>query len=144
MVFSRPPVAAPKLAAAGLLLVLTLAAVRVGTAHHSVSAIFDQDAQVTMAAELVGVRWINPHIRLALQPLDDEQYPEIWEFESQPPQWYRRVGVSRKTFEDAIGETVEVFGLKARNGEPFGFLRRLTFPDGTTFEMVPDDAEYVE
>lgn len=127
-----------------LVVALYALAASTGSAHHSVSAIFDADDQVTIDAELIGVRWINPHIRLSLQPVDSEQFPEIWEFESQPPQWYRRVGVSRKTFEDAIGQNVIVFGLRARNGEPFGFLRRLTFEDGTTFEMVPDDSEFVE
>jgi len=93
---------------------------------------------------LTEVRWINPHIRLGMEPVDKDRFPEPWIFESQPPQWYRRVGVSRKTFEDAIGQTVQVVGRPARNGEPFGFLLKLTFEDGTAYEMVTDRPDYVE
>jgi hypothetical protein len=87
---------------------------------------------------LTGVRWINPHIRLSVDPIDKEEFSEPWVFESQPPQWYRRVGVSPAKFENAIGETITVIGWPARNGEPFGFMRRITFADGTAFEMVTE------
>ena len=114
------------------------------SAHHSVSAVFRMDKTIEMTAVLTGVRWINPHIQLTVEPVDEDEFPETWVFESQPPQWYRRVNVSRKTFEDAIGQTVELRGRPARNGEPYGFLMRFTFEDGTTFQMVNDRPEYVE
>lgn len=113
-------------------------------AHHSPTAIFEMNKPVEMTARLTGVRWINPHIRLLVEPVDKKAFPEPWVFESQPPQWYRRVGVSRKAFEDAVGQTVELVGRPARSGEPFGFLLRIVFEDGTTFQMVTDRAEYVE
>jgi len=102
------------------------------------------DAPVEMTAVLTEVRWINPHIRLSMDPVDKETFPAPWVFESQPPQWYRRVGVSRQVFEDAIGQTVQVVGRPARNGEPFGFLLRLTLEDGTSYQMVTDRPDYVE
>jgi len=113
-------------------------------AHHSATAIFDVDHPFDMTATLTGVRWVNPHIRLDFDPVDKQAHPEPWVFESQPPQWYRRVGVSRKVFEDAIGQTVAVTGRPARNGEPFGFLLKITFEDGTSFEMVRDLIENQE
>jgi hypothetical protein len=115
-----------------------------GFAHHSPTAIFIMDQPVEMEAVLTEVRWVNPHIRLGMEPTDKEQFPQAWVFESQPPQWYRRVGVSRRTFEAAIGQTVQVVGRPARSGEPFGFLLRLTFEDGTAYQMVTDRPEYVE
>lgn len=127
-------------ALAGLLFLLSVPS----AAHHSPTAIFIMDQPVEMTATLTDVRWVNPHIRLSLEPVDKEQFPEAWVFESQPPQWYRRVGVSRKVFEDAIGQTVQVVGRPARNGAPFGFLLRLTFEDGTAYQMVTDRPEYVE
>ena len=113
-------------------------------AHHSPTAIFIMDGPVEMTAVLTGVRWINPHIRIEVDPVDTEKFPEPWVFESQPPQWYRRVNVSRKTFEDAIGQTVQVVGRPARSGEPFGFLLRITFEDGTALQVVTDNPDYVE
>ncbi len=79
-----------------------------------------------------------------MSPVEGSEFSEDWVFESQPPQWYRRVGVSRRVFEDAIGETITVVGRPARNGDPFGFLMRLTFADGTAYQMVGDRAEYFE
>lgn len=102
------------------------------------------DAPVSMTAVLTGVRWVNPHIRLSIDPVDKERFPEPWVLESQPPQWYRRVGVSRKAFEDAIGQTVNIVARPARSGEPFGFLLKMTFEDGTAFEVVVDRPDYVE
>jgi hypothetical protein len=125
-------------------LVATLLLVASGSAHHSPTAIFIMDQPVEMEAVLTAVRWVNPHIRLSMEPTDKAKFPESWVFESQPPQWYRRVGVSRKAFEEAIGQTVQVVGRPARNGEPFGFLLRLTFEDGTAYQMVTDRPEYVE
>jgi hypothetical protein len=107
-------------------------------AHHSPTAVFIMDAPVSFTATLTAVHWINPHIRLDLDPHDKVAHPKPWVFESQPPQWYRQVNVSRKVFEDAIGQTVEVSARPARNGEPFGFLLSIKFKDGTSFEMVRD------
>ena len=113
-------------------------------AHHSATAIFDFSAPVEMTGTLTEVRWINPHIRISVDPDDKETFSESWVFESQPPQWYRRVGVSRAVFERTIGEEVTVTGFKARDGAAFGFIRRITFPDGTSFQMVGDRGEGVE
>lgn len=113
-------------------------------AHHSPTAIFIMNEPVSMNATLTDVRWVNPHIRITVDPLDKNEFSEPWVFESQPPQWYRRVGVSRKTFEDAIGQTVAIEGRPARSGQPFGFLLRLTFEDGTAYQMVTDRPDYVE
>lgn len=115
-----------------------------GSAHHSPSAIFIMNERVEIEAVLTGVRWVNPHIRLNMEPTDKEKFPEAWVFESQPPQWYRRVGVGRSTFEEAIGTTIHVVGSPARNGDPFGFLMRFTFEDGTAYQMVNDRPEYLE
>ena len=129
---------------AALLAVLATPAARPAFAHHSPTAIFIMDDPVEMTAVLTGVRWINPHIRLSVDPVDKQAFPEPWVFESQPPQWYRRVGLSRKAFEDAIGQTVQISGRPARSGEPFGFLLKLTLEDGTTYEIVTDRPDYVE
>jgi hypothetical protein len=114
------------------------------SAHHSASAVFDFDAPVEITGTLIDVRWVNPHIRITVDPDDKESFSEAWDFESQPPQWYRRVNVSRAVFENAIGQTVTIAAVKARDGSPYGFIRRMTFPDGTTFQMVGDRGENVE
>ncbi|MGD8341484.1 MAG: DUF6152 family protein [Gammaproteobacteria bacterium] len=114
------------------------------SAHHSASAVFDFEAPVEITGTLTEVRWINPHIQITVDPDDKESFSESWGFESQPPQWYRRVNVSRRVFEDAIGKQVTVLGFKARNGTAYGFVRRMTFPDGTVFLMVGDRGENVE
>jgi len=101
-------------------------------------------AMVEIKGTLTDVRWVNPHIRLSFRPVEGSEATDEWVFESQPPQWFRRVGVSRTVFENALGETFQVAGRPARSGEPFGFLMRLTFQDGTAYQMVPDRGENFE
>ena len=82
------------------------------------------------------------HIRFFIEPKGGGA--ELWEFESQPPQWYRRVGVSRKLFEEAIGQTVAVTGRPARSGIQFGFLLSMEFEDGRVLQVVRDIVENQE
>jgi hypothetical protein len=108
------------------------------SAHHSASAIFDLSKTATFEGKLTSVRWINPHIRILVDVAGEQREAEAWVFESQPPQWFRRVGVPVSTFENAIGQSVTIVAYTARNGEPFGFLTEIKFEDGTSFVMVDD------
>ena len=111
-------------------------------AHHSATALYDLTAPpVKITGTLKQVRWINPHIRIVIEPDDSSQFPEAWQFESQPPQWYRRVGVSRAKFQNAVGKPVTVIGGRARDGRAFGIMLKMIFPDGSVFEMVLDSIE---
>jgi hypothetical protein len=105
-------------------------------AHHSPSAIFDMQKRVAVSGTLTKINWINPHIVLIMEAKGDGGKIDHWTFESNPPSWYRSVGLARVDFAKAIGQTVTVEALPARDGSLFGYMRKITLPDKTTLELV--------
>ena len=108
-------------------------------AHHSPSAIFDMTKQISVTGTLTKVDWINPHIVILMDAKGEGGKVENWKFESNPPSWYRRVGVTRADFAKAIGQTITVGGVRARNGTLFGYLLMIKMPDGTQLDLVVGD-----
>jgi hypothetical protein len=107
-------------------------------AHHSQSAIFDMSKKVQVTGVLKKVDWLNPHIRLYMEGKDSSGKTEAWVFESNPPAWFRRVNINKATFTKVLGQTVTAEGVKARDGSAYGYMSKFTFPDKTSFEVVPD------
>jgi len=104
-------------------------------AHHSPSAIFDMSKRLTMAGTLTKIDWINPHIVVYIDG-KAEGKTESWVFESNPPAWFRRVGVGRADFAKSIGQEVKVEGVAAKNGSLYGYLQKITFADGNSLELA--------
>ena len=105
-------------------------------AHHSPSAVFDMSKEFTLSGTLTKVDWINPHIVVYLDAKKDDGSIENWKFESNPPSWFRRVALARDDFAKAIGQTVTVQGVRAKAGGLYGYLLKITFPDGNSLELV--------
>lgn len=105
-------------------------------AHHSPSAVFDMSKEFTLSGTLTKVDWINPHIVVYLDAKKDDGSVENWKFESNPPSWFRRVSLGRDDFAKAIGQTVTVQGVRAKAGGLYGYLLKITFPDGNSLELV--------
>ncbi|MBF8300749.1 MAG: hypothetical protein HW394_1119 [Acidobacteria bacterium] len=116
--------------------VLALFAVASLSAHHSPSAIFDMGKRIAVTGTLTKIDWINPHIVVSMDARSDGGKIDRWTFESNPPSWYRSVGLARADFAKALGQTVTVEGLPARDGTLFGYMRKITLPDGTSLELV--------
>lgn len=116
--------------------VLALFAIASLSAHHSPSAIFDMGKRITVTGTLTKIDWINPHIVVVMDARSDSGKIDRWTFESNPPSWYRSVGLARADFAKAVGNTVTVEGLPARDGTLFGYMRKITLPDGTSLELV--------
>ena len=102
-------------------------------AHHSPSAVFDMTKRFTVSGTLTKVEWINPHIVVTV-----DAKGENWRLESNPPSWFRRVGVNRSDFAKAIGQTVTVEAVRAKDGTLYGYMQKLTLADGTSWELVPE------
>jgi len=105
-------------------------------AHHSPSAIFDMAKRVTVTATLTKVDWVNPHIIMIMDAKGDGGKIEHWTFESNPPSWYRSVGLTRADFAKAIGQTVVVEGVRAKDGALYGYMQKIKMPDGTSHELI--------
>ena len=108
------------------------------SAHHSPSAVFDMEKKFTVAGTLTQVDWINPHIVVFLDAKKDDGSAETWKFESNPPSWFRRVGIARNDLAKAIGQNVTVEGARAKNGSLYGYLLKITFVDGNSLELLFD------
>ena len=116
--------------------IVTLVAVASLSAHHSPSAIFDMEKRIAVMGTLTRIDWINPHIVIALEARGAGGKVDRWTFESNPPSWYRSVGIARVDFAKAVGQTVTVEGVRARDGTLFGYMRKIKLPDGTSLELI--------
>ena len=105
------------------------------SAHHSPSAIFDMAKPIVVKGTLTKVEWVNPHINVLVDTHGTDGAIETWKVESQPPSWFRHVGLSRADFAKAIGQTVTIAGVPARDGSHYAYLQKLTFSDGNSFEV---------
>ena len=106
------------------------------SAHHSPSAEFDMAKRVTVSGTLTKVDWVNPHIVVFLDAKGNDGSVENWRMESNPPAWFRRVGVSRNDLAKGIGQNVTVEGNRAKDGALYMYMLKITFADGTSLELV--------
>jgi Family of unknown function (DUF6152) len=119
-----------------LMLFTVLFAAESLSAHHSPSAVFDMEKRFTVAGTLTQVDWINPHIVVFMDAKKDDGSVETWKFESNPPSWFRRVGIARNDIAKALGQTVKVEGARAKDGSLYGYLQKVTFSEGNSLELV--------
>jgi len=105
-------------------------------AHHSPSAEFDMSKRLTIAGTLTKVDWINPHIVVTVDAKGEGGKIANWRFESNPPSWFRRVGVSRSDMAKGIGQNVTVEAVRSKDGSLYGYMQKLTLADGTSWELI--------
>jgi len=105
-------------------------------AHHSPSAVFDMEKRFTLAGTLTQVDWINPHIVVFMDAKKEDGGTETWKLESNPPSWFRRVGIARNDLAKAIGQNVTIEGNRAKDGSRYGYLLKITFMDGNSLELL--------
>jgi hypothetical protein len=115
-------------------LVLFLAATSLW-AHHSFSAVYDVSKTLTLTGTLTKIDWRNPHAEATIETKDDRGHVEAWVIETMPPSWLRTRNVSKSDFEKAIGQTVTVEVVQAKDGSLSGLLQQITFPDGKSLRL---------
>jgi hypothetical protein len=122
-------------AVAALLCVLPL------LAHHSFTAEFDGSKTVTLHGVLSKVDWINPHIFVYLDVKDETGKTTTWALQSLPPLFFRGSGLTKDVLLSNKQE-VTVTANPAKDGSPaYGFMTKLSYPDGHVFSMSPQDAD---
>ncbi|MBI4886714.1 MAG: hypothetical protein HY824_06455 [Acidobacteria bacterium] len=104
-------------------------------AHHSTSAIFENDKTITVTGTLTKVDWINPHIAIYLE-VGGGAAVETWKIQGNPPAWWRTVGVGRADFARGLAQKVVIDALPAQDGSKYGYLRRIRFANGETLESL--------
>jgi hypothetical protein len=103
------------------------------SAHHSLTANFDNQRRITLTGELIAVDWRNPHVELVISVDDGEP----WRLEGASPGYFRGNEISRAVFEERIGQIVTVEGHPPRQGAGRAALLRVEFRDGVSVEVVP-------
>ena len=97
-------------------------------AHHSVSAEFDVNRQITYTGVITRVEWSNPHIYFYVDVKDDSRKVTNWAFEGAGPNTLARMGWLRDTLK--VGDRVTVIAFPARDGAYVASAREVTLPNG--------------
>jgi Family of unknown function (DUF6152) len=105
-------------------------------AHHSFGAEYDADKPVTVTGVVTKIEWTNPHSHLFVDVKDDQGNVANWKFEGYPPVVLYRTGW-RKDLTMKVGDTVMVFGWRARDGTNWAHSREITLPDGKKLFFGP-------
>src|SRR5262245_49840204 len=91
--------------------------------------------KVTLKGSVTKVDWVNPHIVVYMDAKNDDGSITNWKFESNPPRWFTKVGVTRADFAAAIDKNVSVIVVAAIDGSKYGYLQRITFPNGNEISL---------
>jgi hypothetical protein len=99
------------------------------SAHHGRAATYDPDHDVTVKGTVTEWAWRNPHVVLYVDAKDDKGNVQNWAFEGQ--------NVSMLTHNDGLnrnslkfGQPVTVVASPARNGKPFGVIKKVILANG--------------
>ncbi len=127
------------LVAAGLNLSLMPGLIGAAAAHHS-GAAYDNEHPKTMTGTVKTVNWTNPHITFVIEAdAKDGQPPQSWVFEVSSPGVLTRSGWTKRSLQP--GDHAVFLYAPLRDGNPGGFLLKVTFQDGRelSFSLAPPD-----
>ena len=102
-------------------------------AHHSFSAEFDQNKQVTLEGKVVMMEWVNPHSWLHIDVTQPDGTVQRWKIEGGSPSVLLRKGWNRDSLPPGL--KVKVVGFQAKDGSLRASSRDLTFPDGRRMDL---------
>jgi hypothetical protein len=118
-------------AAAGLLALSLLALP--ATAHHSILGQFDVSKTLTLRGTIARVDWINPHPYIHLDTRAANGTVTTWRLSSAPIAMLRKAGLTKERLAGTPGEMVTIIANPALNGQPMGWVTRITYADGHFF-----------
>ncbi|HXP87882.1 MAG TPA: DUF6152 family protein [Bryobacteraceae bacterium] len=98
-------------------------------AHHSFGAEYDANQPVTINGTVTKVEWTNPHAQFFMDVKDDKGKVSNWKLAGYPPSVLYRTGWKRAVTLKP-GDTITVFGWRARDGTDWAHARQVTLADG--------------
>ena len=101
-------------------------------AHHSFSAHYDIDAEVTLEGVVTDYQFINPHVLVFLDVTNAAGEVEQWIAESNSPSLFRRRGGLRSD-SLKVGDAITLAGHPSRVNPNDLHISLIVFPDGTEF-----------
>lgn len=104
--------------------------------HHSFGAEYDVNQPITLTGTLTAIEWTNPHTHFYLDVKDASGKVVNWKFEGYNPSVLVRTGW-KKDVTMKIGDTITVFGWRARDGGAWAHSREITLPGGRKMFFGP-------
>src|SRR6516225_9067621 len=101
--------------------------------HHSFSAEFDQNKQVTLEGKVVQMEWVNPHSWLQIDVPKADGTIERWKIEGGSPSVLLRLGWNRNSL--PAGTRIKVVAFQAKDGSLRASSRDIEFPDGRKMDL---------
>ena len=98
-------------------------------AHHSFGAEFDANKPITLTGVVKKVEWTNPHSHFSLEVKDEKGRTAVWQLTGYTVNALYRTGW-KKDVTMKVGDTVTIFGWRARDGSNSAHAREVTFADG--------------
>jgi len=119
-----------------LIALVALVAPPPARAHHSFGVVYDANQPITLTGTVTKLEWTNPHAHLLIDVKDSSGKVVSWTLEGYPATVLSRTGWKR---DETVkpGDTITIFGWKARDGSPLAHLRQATLPDGRKLFFGP-------
>lgn len=116
-------------ALAAVVTTATIVAIAPLAAHHSTS-MYDRRAPLTIDAEVVEFRWVNPHCYLTVVETTPaaSAAPKTWSIEMSSPGVLTRSGWSKRTFNP--GDKINLTFGPLRTGDPGGIFLQAILANG--------------
>ncbi len=105
-------------------------------AHHSFGAEYDANKPITATGVITKIEWTNPHSFIYLDVKDDKGGVANWKWEGYPPNVLYRNGW-KKDVTTKAGDTITVFGWRARDGTNWAHSREITLSSGKKMIFGP-------
>ncbi len=97
-------------------------------AHHSFSAVFDQNKPAAFTGVVTKVEWSNPHAWFYVDVKDENGKMKSYACETGPPNILIRNGWKKDSLK--VGDMVSVKAYRAKDGTDTFSTREILLPDG--------------
>ena len=105
-------------------------------AHHSFGAEYDANKPIMVTGVITKIEWTNPHSFIYLDVKDGKGGVVSWRWEGYPPNVLYRNGWKKDVTMKA-GDTITVFGWRARDSTNWAHSREITLSAGKKMIFGP-------